>query len=111
MRTQLLKSFNEKQYNFVKQFITTYFAKINASYNKQMKLVADKYEFIDARLGLAYTSVPQTSSGFAAIWCCNRYEKLPDNPNYNIHGFALNIKNQVVLYCLDDNENELFISL
>ena len=45
MRNQLLKSFNEKQYCFVKQFIPTYFAKINASYKKQMKLVTDNYEF------------------------------------------------------------------
>lgn len=108
MRNQLLKSFNEKQYCFVKQFIPTYFAKINASYKKQMKLVTDNYEFINARLGLAYISVPETSSGFAAIWCCNRYETLPDSPNFKIQGFTLNNKNEIIIYCLDFNENELF---
>lgn len=105
MRNNLLKSWNDKQNQFVENAIVNYFKQNNPSLRHIFDMRGcNPFDYLDNYLGLAFTS----SSAFAALWVCNVHYPLHQNPNYIIRGFALNDKNEVIIYCLDDEENELF---
>lgn len=93
MRENLLKEWNSRQSAIANQKIENY--------------LGLPYSFIDRKYGLPYTS----SSSFAALWVCN-YNLFFDKQNhYKIRGFALDLDENLVIYCEDIHENELFVTI
>lgn len=86
----LLKNWSDDQFAKVEDAISSYYqTPINE---------------ISEILGLAFTS----SSAFAALWICSKYNYFKRNPNYHIRGFALSKDEKVVIYCEDYNGNEAY---
>lgn len=62
---------------------------------------------LDEILGLAYTS----SGKFAGLWICNDEVYLDNDRVYHIRGFVLDDYDKVFAYCMDKDENELFVQI
>ena len=66
-----------------------------------------RFKELDEILGLAYTS----SSKFAALWICNDTVYLDNDRIYHIRGFVLDDYDKVFAYCMDKDENELYVQI
>lgn len=86
---KLLKEWTPQQGDKVERFISKFY---KTNYNK-----------VDAHLGLAYTS----SSRFAGLWVCNVEEHLKNG--YFIKCFAMDVNENIIIYCLNKDEDEMFI--
>ena len=93
MRNELLKSWSESQFDLAEQKIAEYFF--------------ESISNLGVRLGLAYTS----SSAFAALWVCHKAPYFDKQNHFKIRGFALDKMENLVIYCEDINENELFVTI
>lgn len=93
MRNNLLKDWTDKQATIAEQKISKYFGM--------------PFSYLEKKLGLAFTS----SSSFAAFWVCNCTEYFDKQNRFYIRAFALDQENNLVIYCLDKEENELFTTI
>ena len=93
MRKQLLKDWTNEQTNIAEQKIAKYFGM--------------SFSYLEKRLGLPYTS----SSSLAGFWVCNYTEYFDKQNRFYIRAFALDQENNLVIYCLDNEENELFVTI
>lgn len=93
MRNELLKSWSEEQYALAVKKIESYYGL--------------SIYYLDSALGLAYTS----SGCFAGLWVCNTTEYFDRMDHFRIRGFALDMEENLVIYCEDINENELYVTI
>ena len=111
MKTELIKSWDNKQVSFVKKQITKY---LNSRYFETFHskdstpfYCCKSFSDFDNVLGLAYTS----SSDCAGLWICNTDLYLDASHTQKIIGFGLDKYSFVYLICWDDKENEMLIPI
>ena len=101
MKTEFLKSWDEKQVKQVekaiKKFLNSRFFEYSHGYTPNL---------FDA-LGLAYTS----SSAYAGLWVCNIELYFDAEQKFKVEGFALGNGGFVFAVCWDKDENEILIPI
>lgn len=107
MKTDFLKNWTPAQFkNAEKQiskFLNSRFFELNKGHLSGLKY----YNQYSNALGLAYTS----SGDFAGLWICNVELYLDAKQVFKIEGFAQDAQGFVYCWCMDANENELYIPI